>query len=65
MQVRAEPRRRILDGVRVLIVDDEDDICQIVLSVVAAYGAEGECAISAATLRMVSLACSRTLRRSA
>jgi CheY-like chemotaxis protein len=51
MQVRAEPRRRILDGVRVLIVDDEDDICQIVLSVVCAYGAEGECAISAAQAR--------------
>jgi CheY-like chemotaxis protein len=53
MQVRAEPRRRILDGVRVLIVDDEDDICQIVLSVVAAYGAEGECAISAAQARAI------------
>jgi CheY-like chemotaxis protein len=53
MQVRAEPRRRILDGVRVLIVDDEEDICQIVLSVVCAYGAEGECAISAAQARVV------------
>lgn len=53
MQLRAEPRRRILDGVRVLIVDDEDDICQIVLSVVCAYGADGECAISAAQARTI------------
>jgi CheY-like chemotaxis protein len=51
MQVRAEPRRRILDGVRVLIVDDEDDICQIVHSVVLAYGAEADCALSAAKAR--------------
>jgi len=53
MQLRAEPRRRILDGVRVLIVDDEEDICQIVLSVVCAYGAEGECAMSAAQARTI------------
>ena len=53
MQLRAEPRRRILDGVRVLIVDDEKDICQIVLSVVCAYGAEGECAMSAAQARTI------------
>jgi CheY-like chemotaxis protein len=53
MQVRAESRRRILDGVRVLIVDDEEDICQIVLSVVCAYGAEGECAMSAAQARTI------------
>lgn len=51
MQVRAETRRHLLDGVRVLIVDDEDDICQIVLSVVCAYGAEGACALSAAKAR--------------
>ena len=51
MQIRAETRRHILDGVRVLIVDDEEDICQIVLSVVCAYGAKGACATSAAAAR--------------
>ncbi len=51
MQLRAEACRRELDGIRVLVVDDEDDIRQIVATVVTEYGAQARCASSAAQAR--------------